>query len=329
MVKNNISLGQTIRNIHLDNFEFCYTLFGNDIFLQDFLINELDKCYLKNNGEKKYYNMDCDAEESLFNELHSISLFDEKRIIIIREIKKIRSSIGRKEILDYITKPNINTVLVLISNEYDLKNSFLGSLSKSTLLIDVRPPFYKKMSDWIKYFLKQRNIEFTNDALENYIENYGDSITHVMNEIEKDILFFNKDIINGEVLNRHISGSKIYSLWQLQDCLGSKKLFESIKIINSLKDHGIRVQQIINNSVAFFQQLLFYKIGSFNQKGYLGINKIVQSRLGKYSNGYTIEEIKNLLLDLRKIDLLSKTSSLNDFIFIEPMIVRICKSYYV
>ena len=128
------------------------------------------------------------------------------------------------------------------------------------------------MSDWIKYFLKQRNIKFTNDALENYIENYGDSITHVMNEIEKDILFINKDIINGEVLNRHISGSKIYSLWQLQDCLGSKKLFESIKIVNSLKEHGIRVQQIINNSVAFFQQLLFYKIGSFNQKGYLGIS---------------------------------------------------------
>ena len=69
--------------------------------------------------------MDIDTPELLFRELSSFSLFEERRLIVVREIKKLRTDRGRKELIEYIKSPNADIILFIISEEYDLKNTFL------------------------------------------------------------------------------------------------------------------------------------------------------------------------------------------------------------
>jgi len=81
--------------------------------------------------------------------------------------------------------------------------------------------------------------------------------------------------------------------------------------------------------VFLYQQMLWKKMGRKYTVGYTGINKIITSRLNQYDQLYTNEELENLLQELRKMDVLSKSTSLNDVSLLHPVIVKICKGKYV
>ena len=119
-----ITFGQSIRRIKAGEISPIYSLYGEDSFLEDYFINEIQIKFLKNKNAKKSFSLDQDSNHLLFEELSSISLFEEKRLIIVREIKKIRTELGRKELIQYIQNPKKDLILILISAEFDLKNVF-------------------------------------------------------------------------------------------------------------------------------------------------------------------------------------------------------------
>ena len=134
--KKNVSVGQIIRRIRSREIAPVYALYGGESFLEDYFLAELSKNFLDGNGQRIHFSLDQDSEEQLFRELSAISMFEEKRIIIIREIKKLRSKQGRQELIQYIQSPNPLIILVIISSEFDLRNSFLENIAKNSELLD-------------------------------------------------------------------------------------------------------------------------------------------------------------------------------------------------
>ena len=65
-----------------------------------------------------------------------------------------------------------------------------------------------------------------------------------------------------------------------------------------------------------------------NNKNLYSINKIISNNIPKYSNKYTEGEIMNILIDLKNMDLLVKSSSLNHNNLISIFIIKICQGYY-
>ena len=53
----------------------------------------------------------------------------------------------------------MNNILVLISEEFDIKNSFLREISDLSEFLDFRPPFENEMKKWVRYILKSNDIE--------------------------------------------------------------------------------------------------------------------------------------------------------------------------
>ena len=331
MPKNKkITTGQIIRRIRAGEIAPIYTLFGGDPFLEDYFINELCTAFLKDADSKLHFSLDQDSADLLFGELSSFSLFEEKRIIIVREIKKIRSDRGRNELIQYIKSPNTSNILVLISEEYDLKNSFLKKISALTQLMDLRPPFEDEMKKWVRYILNSRNIKITESALKEYIQLYGDSISHVINEVDKMALMLgDEQEINDDNINQLDGYNRTFHLWHLQDSLGRKDLETSLNIVQSLLDNGTKITGILISLVFLYQQMLWKKMGRNYPIGYTGINKIITSRLNQYDRCYNQEEIEDLLQALRKLDILSKSTSLKDVSLLYPVLFKICKGAYV
>ena len=61
------SLGQAIKNIRQDNVSNAYFLYGNDIFMQDYFIEQFKK--KKNTSQSYLYYLGYDQSETIFNEL--------------------------------------------------------------------------------------------------------------------------------------------------------------------------------------------------------------------------------------------------------------------
>ena len=330
MPQNNITPGQCIRRIRANNIVPAYALFGGDPFLEDCIINELSNMVINGSGSKLHFSMDQDLLDSLLSELSSISLFQEKRILIVREIKKIRSERGRKDLIQHMESSHSNNILVLISEEYDMKNRFLKQISSISELIDVRTPFETEMKKWVIYFLNKKNIKISDLALNEFIQLYGDSISHVVNEIEKMSLMLGKEKeIREELIDQLDGYDRLFSIWHLQDSLGNKDLKKSLEIFDSLLSNGIKITVIVMSIVSLYQQIIWRKMGRTHMIGYTGINKIITSRLKYFDKNYTYIELMGILQALREIDILSKSTSINERSLFEPFLVKICRGINV
>ena len=59
-----------------------------------------------------------------------------------------------------------------------------------------------------------------------------------------------------------------------------------------------------------------------------GLNKIIISNMIKYSKEYTESELMNILIDLKNMDILVKTTNLNHKNLLSIFIIKICQGYY-
>ena len=58
------------------------------------------------------------------------------------------------------------------------------------------------------------------------------------------------------------------------------------------------------------------------------INKIIKSRIRMYSNNYSISELENIILKLKELDFLSKSSTINIKNLKFCLFANICAGYY-
>ena len=323
---NSLSVGQAIRRVRAKEISQVYAIYGGEYIFEDFLIKEISKAFFSNKVVKKNFYLDLDSEEELFRELSAISLFEEKSLIIVREIKKMISQKSRKELLSYIQSPNNNNILLIIENEYDLKNSFLKNIADNAQLIDSRTPFKSKMKEWVKSFVNNRKINISNDAIEYYIENYGDSVTNVVNEIEQASILLGNIEITELNINKINGANRKYNIWDFQDSMGNKNMVLALKIGKSLIENGVKFPQILVNLVYMYQQMLWKKMSNYKPIGFTGINKIISSNISRYNKIYSKKELDMLINELSKLDVLSKTTSLNELALIEILIVKTCNN---
>jgi len=329
MSQKNASFGQIIRRLRAREIAPVYALYGGDSFLEDYFMLELSQSFLQGKGVKIHLSLDQDSEEELFGELATISMFEKKRIIIVREIKKLNSKKGRQELIQYIQAPNPQIILLIISTEYDFQNSFLKNIADHSELLDLRTPFENKMKEWVQFIINNRKINITKGAIDHYIRIYGDSIAHIINEIEKATLMLGDDEINENNIEKLEGFDRVFQMWHFQDSMGKKKLQTSMEIVLSFLENGTKFPQILVNLVYLYQQMLWKKMGQVKPSGYTGINKIITSNLSHYDKAYSHSELVQVIQELRKLDVLSKSTSINEISLIQPLIVKICNNQYV
>ncbi len=310
------SLGKAIKDIHKKKINSSYFLYGDDIFMQDFFINEFKK--IKKNADKFLYYLGYDQQDSIFDQLSNLSLFNNEKIIIIKNINRF-SSKSKKELLDYLEKENSGNYLIFVKNNFDNKNKFIHSLMKKCISIDVRTPFDNKVKEWIKYITKKENIQISDNEIDDYINAYGSNISNIMNYIKIDFLSNYKSY---NKINR-----KFYP-WHLQDALGKKELVKSLDIYESLLSNGNSINLILIYLYRLYEYI-YNNIDNYKQNyPNFAVNKIIQSRMNIYSSKYSANEIEEIILKLKDFDFLSKTSSANIPNLNRCLITNICKGYY-
>jgi DNA polymerase III delta subunit len=316
-----VSIGKALRSIYKNGNKSSYFLLGDDYFLQSMFISKL-KDYLKNNFETKYYYLnEINDNDSLFNNINSVSLFASNTISIIKNFNKVLVK-DQSDLLEYIKKIDENNILVFVLDDYMIKNKFSKKISEITGLIDTRTPINnQKIKEWVNYYFKAEDIKIDNSLLDYLVNNFGNDISTIINEVEKYYLMNNNKEIASKAVHSDYQSMHIKT-WHLLDVIGQKNLLKSINLYNNLHINGISSIPIIMQLYNFFMEMI-----SINS-GYSRLNKFLSSRLTGYKRNYTYDEIMNIIIALRDIDVLFKTSSINNQIVIDSLLVKICKGHY-
>ena len=323
MINKSISTGQIVRRIRAKEISSVYILWGDDFLLQDMVIDQLKEQFIPQ-GSKKTFHMGIDDEMSLMNELTSLSLFDDKKLIVVKNIKKI-SSKYYKEILEYVSSSSLDTVLVFAVNDAYYKTKFIESVSKEATNVDTRVPFPNKMKEWVGYKSKTEGMNISQNNLDVLIDLYGDNSINVYNEIVKLSIQYGDSAFDMDIsTNSRIK--KDSQVWKLVDYVGKKDYRSAINSYNSLYTNNVGIGTIIFNLFSLFRDMLVSRIDKGQQKGKYVRNKILLKNYNIYSSNYSIEENLSAIKFLRDCDFLSKTTSINQKILLSIAMLQICET---
>ena len=318
------TISETIKNYKNNNIHNYY-LSGDDIFLEKFFINQIAKKFLVQNGSKLLYHFSVDNEDNFLNDLQSNSLFDSRKMIICWEINKL-SKKAQKDFLDYIKNASSEDIaLIIISPDFRIKNKFITELSSLINTVDIRTPFPNRMRNWIKYYAKSNRFSMTNELVDFYINCYGDSLSNVVNEIDKHRIYSSSMRLDiSDDYSAYLDNDRKYNYWQFLDSIGCRKLLNSFQIYHSMIENNVSHNYIVSGLSNLFLNIYAKNIYLDVSSDFPIINKILSRNLDKYCSIYSCQEALDILNDLYEIDKMIKTFKYGVDYKMELLILKAC-----
>ena len=320
-----ISVGKAIQKIEKEGISPNYFLLGNDSYLQKIFIDKI-KVKTECSDPVKYLNLNDDYDMDLFtSDLQSTSMFSKRTVYCLRYFNKLSK---KKQIFieEHVNNPSLDNILCFILDDYRITNNFSKKIADNSILIDIKTPFFEnKLKEWINYYAKKKSYSLDYNTVQFLIENYSDDLSNIFNEIEKMNLYKNNSNIEFDSLNVYYSNRDI-KIWNLLNAIGLKKINDSLKIYNKLSLSGVSLVPIIISLTTFFSELLIGTEHSSNQ--YNGLNKIINKKLPLYNRHFSREEVVEIILQLRNMDILLKSTSIKENLLFFPFLYKICGSYY-
>ncbi len=308
-------LKNAIRSIQANNIKPVYYLKGDDHFLQNFFIEKLcNSIFIEEKINKNFLTPNEMPGKEIIDNILFSDLFNSKKLFILVDPQKVK---GRplKDLLNYCSNPDSNHVLVLINDNYMDKSSFTRSITKFLDPINVSTPFDKDLYKWARFFFKEYDKTAEYSVIEEIVENYGDSVFNIKNEIDKlCILIDSKKISSSDLITSDL-WVRSRQRWELLISIGKRDLERSIKLSKAIIGDNETMISLIYPLTSFFQELLYAKMnnGTFLKgNSYIPLSNSIKNNIELFSKGYDRIQIENSIRKLKEIERKQKTTNCND-----------------
>ena len=305
---------QLIKNKKIDS---IYFLMGDDQFLQSFFINQLETQLSKVASiDKIILSVEEYGSKEIISKINQSDLFSSRKIIILRSPNSLRGK-TRDELLDYCFNPSSDKYLVLIQDEFSLKNKLIKGLASNSTAVSTSTPFDNELKMWVSFFFKENGFEnIPAKIIDDLISIFGESVFTIKNEIDKLCLGMapNSDL-NDVVLNEDIHIGRSYKKFELFNYIGRRDTFSSIKLGRSLVSKDSSMLDLIRPLNELFQELLFIKIFKGTNRPHNSFSLLtpsIRKNIPQYANNFTSKEIVQAIRKLAYIDKQIKTSKIDD-----------------
>ena len=326
---NIVTTRQLTKRLQIKDVASSYLLLGEDIFIQDFNISVIKTTFLSEGGSHIRISIGDDPEAVFMDELNSISLFENKRLIQVRQISKL-SAKAKVEFIEYLKKPSLDICLILINENYYDKTKFSATLKNASVVIDVRSPINENLFlERIVEICQAENIKIDIEAIKLIIERKGNSIMQVYGEVMNLwMMGEEKKLIDVALVEGVVGYEREYPLWKYLHTMGNKNLPASLEMIDSLIDYGISIPQITASLNTLFENVYWAKFNKKYPIGYPQLNKFLQNNLQAYCRQFALEEINKIIVKIRNADITSKTKTISPHNILIPLTITICQGNY-
>ena len=308
-------LKNTLSKINNGIIDKIYFLKGEDQFLQNFFIDKLFlNIFSDTQGHKKFFTTNEFSGKEIIDSILSIDLFVSKKLFVIKEPQRIKGK-PLDELLKYCNDPSDNHFLVLINDNFADFDSFSKKMPKNILKLNVSTPFHSELLKWAKFFIKENGKTISTELLNEIVENCGDSLYNIKNEIDKICLMTGDEEIKKDYINFETTFLRGRKRWELMNSIGIRDLEKSIKLAKSIINSSESMVSMIFPLMTFFQEILFLKMndGTFiKPNSYIPLSPSIQNNLGNFSRYFRKDEIELAIRKLKEIEIKQKTSNIDD-----------------
>ena len=267
--------------------------------------------------------------ENFYNLVFTNSFFEEKKLIIIKEVSdKIRI-----EIENIIEKEIEKVFIILISKVLEKKSKLRNLFEKNKKLISV--PFYLENNQTLvglaNKFFREKKISISYETINILVNKSNGERKLLINELEKIEMYSkNKTSISSDEINKLANTGENYDISELVDnCLA--KNTKHIKYLMNENNFSSEDSIVIIRTFLFKAKRLLNLVDIFNKKK--NIEQTITSAkppifwkdkdvVKKQIKNWTLIQIEKLILEINEIEFLIKTNAQNSVHILSDFILR-------
>ena len=313
-----------------------YLFYGENDFQKNMAIEKLKEKLL--GKEISDFNFRIFYGDELSNDISPVIGFitsfpfvTEKKLAIVRKTDHI-SEEALNNILPYLKDPPEFAYIVFTAQKPDFRIEFFKYIKDSKNAIQFRQFSEAETISWIKKMGKEIGIDISDEASSYLYYMVGNNLDELYSELQKLLSYYGEGakIGIGEI-KFIVSFLRDYSIFDLVDSISSKKLSDSLRILNRYleregKEKALPVLSMIIRQLSLIQKTkLILKMGG----GIGKVQKLVQpyvflaKKLIEQSHFWTEDEIERAFSIFLEADSLIKTGA-PPSIVLEKAIISLC-----
>ena len=310
-----ITFEELQKNITQNKWAPIYLLTGEEDFYIDVLTKELEERILppeeRDMNQILIYGRDSSVSE-IVNLCKEYPFGATHKVIIVKEAKDLKKIETIAEFLPYL---NTTTILILVYKHAKAPAALIKAIEKHQGIVFLS----EKVKDWdLNKWVKQR-VEYHKLKIEDQqaaiiSEHIGNELSRIESEIEKlKIILPENSLITADIIEKHISISKEYNVFELQDAIGTQNIQKAYKIVgyfvqNPKDNPNVKILPMLHGF--FYKMLRFHYLAHKTQdelfKLYNTKSSFMVNKQTAYAHRYPPQKIHRIFSDLRTYDLKSK-----------------------
>lgn len=335
-----------------DRLSPCYFLYGEETYLAHQFVRQLKDAIIAPDAQG--FNLErFDLEDSRWADIIDLArtvpfFFSPWRIVVVK-LSEGRgdklSSLEENILREYFRSPSQRTILIVIFSGkikkfHPLVKFFASLPSSSVLLKELKPLKESGLISWMDKKLEGLGKSATPEAKRRFVEIIGNDLQRINNELEKIATFVGeRRVIDLDDVNQVCDWVKTFVAWELTNCLEKADYEQTLIVLNRFFKEGVESEYIVGIMANFLRDLLLAKLWLRENRDKKEIFAELRPRIDvKFKNlyvtkfkelfalveGFSDDDLSDTIGDLRKIDLLIKTSDASAQILLERFIFDYC-----
>ncbi|WP_028273769.1 DNA polymerase III subunit delta [Atopococcus tabaci] len=274
-----MGIGEELAAIRKGNLAPVYLVSGTEEYLMNltrdaFITGALGG--MKDEFNFGRFDMETLSVASALEEAESFPFFGDRRLVMVDNPYFLTSEKPKNVpeqdldwLLSYVKQPADFTVFVIFApyEKLDQRKKISKVLKKEAKLIDVQPMDEKRTKQYVKEFLAAEEVAIKSEAFELLFQLTGGSLSKIMNELEKLILYTNESrIITKQAVRNLVPKSLEQNIFELNEKVLKKDVQGALDLYADLLLQKEEPIKIIALMISQFRLLLQVKI--LREKGY-------------------------------------------------------------
>ncbi len=255
-----------------------------------------------------FYGKDADWA-SVVNACKRYPMFGETQVVLLKEAQQMRD-IDKLE--NYIDNPLNSTIFIVAYKEkkLDARTKFAKLVKQKGELVSTKKLYENQITPWTEEMIKRHGLTITHKALFLIIDNVGNDLSRLQNEIEKlKINLEGRTNITEDDIEKYIGISKDFNPFELQDAIANRNMNKTLRIIQYFKANPKAgpIQLLLPTLYSFFSKLYVVvtsgNTSENNIKQAFNFNPVSSAAAVNAIKAYNFHSIEKILLLLHEYNL--------------------------
>jgi len=288
-------------------------LYGEDTFRSQQKLKEIIKEYQTKHqtGLNLVYFKEDDLDfDKLKETIEAVSMFDEKKLIILENFREQFSEYSKKNKL----KDNQDIIIVIHQQGKLAASGFKRQVNMSE---QFSPLAGADLVNWLKKEVAKNKANISQGAINKLVAYVGNDLWQMNNEINKLISYKANQSINEEDIDLLVKAKMDVNIFKTIDALAQKNKKTALRLLHEHLEQG--ENEIYLLSMFVYQVRTLLKLKDLIDKGTpfynlareSGLHPFVVKKSSEQLRNFTLDQLKKIYHRLLEIDLALKTGRLD------------------